>query len=276
MIKRFALLSSLCLSLALSACAAGERHAPIDSVKGFKEVREQRLATAAAEAIAAGKTMEALQTYEDLYGKSSGKEDVALNYAQLLRKAGKADRAVAVLAPFAGAGKDGKKFNTKASGLILNEYAAAQIELGNLDLAENALNHVLGEQNQAPMHADANNLMGIIKDAQGYHKQAEELFRKSLAAWKGDATSVMNNLALCLASLGNFDDSLTMLRRALVMNPEKKELARNIEYVEGLRAAVVPTAPLAVRPAAVDKPVPVKKAAPKPAASKPITEDELK
>jgi Flp pilus assembly protein TadD len=266
-------LAALCLSLSLTACT--DRHQPIESMRGFKAEREARLATEATEAIAAGKTLEALDKYERLYGDKPKSPEIALNYAQLLRKAGKTERAVDILQPFVG-GKDGKNFDKKANGLLLNEYAAAQIELGNLEIAQNALNHVLLNETMQDYHADAYNLMGITMDAQGLHQQAEEMFNKALTGWKGDPTSVMNNLALCLASLGKFDEGLTMLRQALIIQPSKKELARNIEYIESLRASVVPSAPLAVRPAAVEKPVPVKKAVPKPAPVKPITENEMK
>jgi Tfp pilus assembly protein PilF len=69
------------------------------------------------------------------------------------------------------------------------------------------------------------------------------MFRQALDGWKGDPTSVMNNLGLCVASEGKFDEALDQLRRALVIAPQKEEIARNIVLVEGLRDKVVPKAP---------------------------------
>ena len=57
----------------------------------------------------------------------------------------------------------------------------------------------------------------------------------------------MNNLGLCLAAQGMFDESLTMLRQALIKAPHKQEIARNIVMVDNLRKALVPTAPVSVK-----------------------------
>ena len=57
----------------------------------------------------------------------------------------------------------------------------------------------------------------------------------------------MNNLAVCLASQGMFDESLTTLRQALVMAPRKQEIANNIQMVSELRLAVLPSAPVSIQ-----------------------------
>lgn len=219
----------------------------IDSALGKRDAVEQRLSTAAAEAIASGKTTEAVHMYENLYKHDSDNADVALNYAQLLRKTGNPTKAASVLAPFIADKKDKKKDAAIIAPVILNEYAAIQIDLDNLDRAEQILNRVLEDEKAAGFHADAFNLMGIILDSRGEHKEAEQMFRQSIEGWKGNPTSVMNNLALCLASQGMFDDSLSTLRRALVMSPDKQEIARNIQIVSDLRETVVPAAPLNIK-----------------------------
>ena len=129
---------------------------------------------------------------------------------------------------------------------MINEYAAASIETGDYDLAENLLNKVLEDKKAAPFHADAFNLLGIALDAKGQHKEAEQSYRQALDGWKGDPTSVMNNLGLCLASQGMFDESLTTLRKALIKAPHKEEIARNIKMVSDLRKSFVPKAPISV------------------------------
>ncbi|MCE9508447.1 MAG: tetratricopeptide repeat protein [Alphaproteobacteria bacterium] len=246
--RHYTTILSLLLLLTVAGCKTTDTPlagGAIDSLSGKSIATEKRLSTAAANAVAEGKTDEALDLYEKLYTRNNGgffapgksRQDVALNYAQLLRKTGKAQRALVVLAPFAENIDGGVKASTDP--IVLNEYAAASIELGNLEKAEKILNHVLKDENAAEFHADANNLLGIVFDAEGKHKEAEPLFRKALGAWKGDSTSVMNNLAVCLANLGMFDEALTTLNQALIMAPDKHEIASNIEMVENLRQSLV-------------------------------------
>ncbi|MDP2206030.1 MAG: tetratricopeptide repeat protein [Alphaproteobacteria bacterium] len=218
---------------------------PLDSLQGQRAATERRLATAAADAIQAGKTQEALVSYEKLYQRDNRNADVAVNYAQLLRRSGKADQAAKILAPFA----EGKRKDSSRTprAMLKNEYAAALIETGKFDRAQTMLESVLSDPALADFHPDASNLSGIALDAQGQHKAAEKLFRQALDGWKGDPTSVMNNLALNLASQGMFDEALTTLRRAQIMAPEKSEIARNIEIVSGLRDVVVPKAPVSLK-----------------------------
>lgn len=243
----FAVTALLSLTL-LSACKTTDTPmvgTAIDSLSGKAAATEIRLSTAAAEALASGKTGEALIQYEKLYAKNRSDRDIAVNYAQLLRKTGNAQRAMAVLTPFL-TDKEGNDLK-KADPLLLNEYVAAEIELGNLDRAVMLADRVLSDNKAEDFHADAKHLKGIALDAQGKHSAAEEMFRQSLEGWKGDSTSVMNNLALSLAAQGKFDESLTMLRKALVMAPGKADIARNIQVVEDLRAAVVPKAPVDIK-----------------------------
>jgi Flp pilus assembly protein TadD len=229
---------SFCLAVlscaALAACQTDTYMTkPIDSMMGNHDAREARLSTAAAEAMRLGKTSEALAQYETLYRHSSRDKGTALNYAQLLRKTGSAARAAEVLAPYAERNDD---------PVIMNEYAADKIALGDFAEAEKILNAVLEDQKAVAVRHDTYDLMGIALDAEGRHKEAEQMFRLALDGWRGDATSVMNNLGLCLAAEGMFDDSLLTLRKALIMAPQKEEIARNIEIVSDLRSKVVKTA----------------------------------
>jgi len=243
---RFIALSAAAVLLA--ACASvNDRDVgdPIDSLSGQKAATERRLATSAADAMAAGKTQEALVSYEKLYQRDSRNADVAVNYAQLLRRTGKADQALKVLAPFAkGERKDS---NRAPRAMLKNEYAAALIETGKFAEAADMLQTVLNDSTLGDFHPDASHLSGIALDAQGQHKAAEKMFRQALDGWKGDPTSVMNNLALNLASQGMFDEALTTLRRAQIMAPEKTEIARNVQIVSELRDAVVPKAPVSLK-----------------------------
>lgn len=240
---RFLGVTALCL--ALSACAAHNDISagnPLDTLQGHKGRSEQRLATVASHAMAEGRTAEALTTYERLYKRSKAR-DVSLNYAQLLRKTGDTKKALKILAPLANSGGNA----AVPQALARNEYAAALIQDGQFQQAEKVLGTVLTSQDTRDFHPDASHLMGVAIDAQGHHQQAEPYFRQALDGWQGDKTSVMNNLALNLASQGKFDESLTLLRRAQLMAPEKTEIARNTAIVTSLRDAVVPKAPVSVR-----------------------------
>lgn len=241
-LRRPSLLAALSLSaLVLAGCGQDHYDNPSlamarDNVQGRKQAVESRLTTAAAEAIAAGRTADALTHYEKLY-RSDKKDPInALNFAQLLRRSARGDEAIEVLHPFI---KASDKKSQKISPLLLNEYAAALVEKGQLSQAQKIIDRVLADEEYANSHADAMNLLGVALDAQGRHKEAETMFRMALQGWNGNPTTVMNNLALCLANQAMFDEALTTLRQALVMAPDKQEIARNIQLVSELRDSVV-------------------------------------
>lgn len=243
---RNVLTSSLLLaSLALStACTLSQRSLitkPIDSMMGNRGETEERLATAAAAAIAAGETGEALAKYQALYAHRPRDESVALNYAQLLRQSGKIDQAQDILKPFVATRVGALKKDVNP--LLLNEYAAILIAQGAVEEAEAMLDRMMDDPRAEKIRSDTTHLLGIALDAQGRHKEAEKMFRAALGGWKGNPSTVMNNLGLCLAAESLFDESLLTLRRALVMAPDKREIAGNIQLVEHLRAAVIAKAP---------------------------------
>lgn len=239
----------LSCAMLLTACAATNDVSvgdPIDSMRGKHAATERRLATAALDAIAEGKTNEALTHYEKLYNRSLSNAEIAVNYAQLLRKSGQTEQALKVLQPFATRQK--KDMPSKAPlAMIQSEYAAALIANGQFEPAQKMLDGILTNPNATEFHPDASHLAGVALDAQGHHKAAEKLLRQALDGWKGDPTSVMNNLALNLASQGMFDESLTTLRKAQIMAPEKTEIARNIQIVSDLRQEIVPKAPVNIK-----------------------------
>ena len=85
--------------LALSAAGCRTTDTPllggaINDLTGKPNAREARLSTAAADAVAAGKTEEAVEKYRELYAvkgigffsPAKNRKEIALNYAQLLRK----------------------------------------------------------------------------------------------------------------------------------------------------------------------------------------------
>jgi Flp pilus assembly protein TadD len=240
-------LSLLLLPLLLLAACNDTMRDPINSMSGMKKETEARLSTRAAEEIANGKTREALATYKRLYADKPQSKEVALNYAQLLRRSGQRAEAIKVLRKFTGADTPKSPGKEPMDALLLNEYAAALIEDGDFNTAATALAAVQDSADARHAHADAYNLSGIVLDAQGKHSEAEQMFRQSMETWRGDKSSVMNNLALSLASQGKFDESIDQLRRALMLAPGKTEIARNIDIVSALRHSIVPQAPVNLR-----------------------------
>ena len=195
---------------------------------------EARLSTEAYQAIKQGKSKEALQEIQQLYKTETVLSDsTVLNYAQLLRHDRKPKTAVKIINKYL-------KLNENASPVLLNELAANQIETGDFAAAKKTLNEVLDNKEAANFHYDAYNLMGISLDAEGRHEHAERYFRKALENWRGDAISVKNNLAVCLASQGKFDEALMHLRQALIEAPKREELIRNIELITSLRESIIP------------------------------------
>lgn len=233
---------------ALGGCKTTETSplsASIDSLLGKRTQAEARLSTAASAAMAQGKIAEALAHYEALYNRKAIPDaETTLNYAQLLRRSGRAAQAIEILKPLAG---------PSAPAAIRTEYAAALIAQGDFTQGEKILGGVLEDEKAKDFHKDAYNLMGVALDARGERTEAEQMFRQALDGWKGDASPVLNNLGLNLAGQGRFDEALTHLRRAQIAAPGREELARNVILVTELRDKVLR------RPAPVKKTPTVKK-----------------
>lgn len=241
--RKIHILALACL-LALPACKTdGSIQAPVNSLQGMKDETEARDLRTAEDALTAGNTKDALELYRVAHEQKPKNDNITLRYAQLLRRNGNPKAAAVILSRNAvdmmGTPKKG------ALPAMLVELAAADIALGDFDGGEKALSAVLDNPKASALHTEAYNMMGVVLDAKGQHKEAEDMFHQALAGWKGNPASVMNNLALSLASQGLFDQSLMTLRKALVIAPDKQEVARNIQIVSDLRDNIVPAAPTA-------------------------------
>lgn len=188
---------------------------------------------------------------ERAYKQNPEDPAIAVDYAAALREAGFVDRADLILEPFA---KD-----KMASSLVTSEYAAVQLAGGNYEAAEKYAQ-------KAIIADDANfkayHRLGIALDAQGMHEEGERAYRKGLELWQGDPTSIMNNLALNLASQGFLTESVEILRKAQDVSPDKVEIERNLRIVTALQQAEgapapkpkkKPEAPVMVQPEPVAK-----------------------
>lgn len=160
------------------------------------------------------------------YKKDPSDEIAAVEYAMGLREKGHLDRAAVILEPFAKA--------SAASSLATSEYAAVQLAEGDYEAAEKYAQKavVADETNYKAFHR-----LGIALDAQSMHEEAERAYRKGLEMWQGDPTTIMNNLALNLASQGYLDESVEILRKAQDVAPNRVEIERNLRIVTALQQA---------------------------------------
>jgi Flp pilus assembly protein TadD len=163
---------------------------------------------------------------ERAYKKSPADEDLAVEYAMALRGSEELSKAALVIAPFA-------KANPPSSAAA-SEYAAILLAEGQYEAAEkHAQNAILSDD----ANFKAYHRLGIALDAQGDHAPAERAYRKGLDLWQGDPTTIMNNLALNLATQGYLTESAEILRKAQAVSPKREEIERNLRIVTALQQA---------------------------------------
>lgn len=164
-----------------------------------------------------------LRAVEDAYKKDSGNAIHALNYAQSLRQIGQHKHAQLILEPFAKGQNSAPAVNKELSliALGLGDYTTAELY---------AKDAILQDTNDYQAYQS----LGIALDAKEMHVEAERAFRKSLENWQGNPTSVMNNLALNLATQGFIDEAIEILERAKTLSPDRIELERNLRIIRTL------------------------------------------
>ena len=211
--RTFILLAASAMALTLSACqtTGSSNAARVDAA----------LDRAALESGGPGAS---LATLERAYKRNSDDSETATQYGRALREAGRLQRSVVVLAPFA---DDGKKFPQAKI-----EYGATQAAMGNY---EDAADYAREAIKLVPDNGQAHHVLGVALDAQGKHPEAEVEFRKALETWQGDPAPVLNNLGLNLAAQGYIDEALETLRKALDTSPNRTEIERNLRIVSALQ-----------------------------------------
>ena len=173
-----------------------------------------------------------LAALERSYNQNPESVTAAIDYADALRDADYLNRAAIVLAPFVNSGKP--------SGAALVEYSAVQLDLGNYITAEEYAQKAII---QNPENYQAYHFLGIALDAQNLHEPAENAFRKALEYWQGDATAVMNDLALNLTTQEKLDEAAEILDRAATLAPNDKDIERNLRILRALQQSHAPRAP---------------------------------
>ena len=188
---------------------------------------EQRLDAAiekaAIQASKGGSASARLLALEKQYKRNSDSASYALAYATGLRQAGYLNRAAAILQPFA------DEEESKAG--VKTEMSMISLGLGDYDAAEE---YAQGAILQDPGDHYAYQNLGIALDAKEMHPEAERAFRKGLEYWEGDPTTIMNNLALNLATQGYIDDAVEVLEKAKKISPDRIEIERNLRIIRTL------------------------------------------
>ncbi len=169
------------------------------------------------------KTM-SLSAAEQAYKRKSNDEKAAIDYAAALRKNDYVNRAAIVLEPFVA--------EKGASSATKTEFTAIMLAKGEYKLAEKYAQQAILKDDS---NASAYHYLGVALDTQGMYEEAERAFRKALDLWEGDPTSIMNNLALNLASQRHLDEAAEILQKARDISPNRREIERNLRIVTALQ-----------------------------------------
>ncbi|MFK7838889.1 MAG: tetratricopeptide repeat protein [Bdellovibrionales bacterium] len=212
------LLISSCV-FALAACQTSGSTNSLPSDRGSKIDNAMQRAGLSNKA-----SSQSLKTLERLYKRNTNSEEAAINYAGALRRAGQTNRASLIMEPFA--------LDKDASSAAKTEFSAVMLAKGDYKLAERYASQAIRINETNP---EAFHFLGIALDAQAEHEKAERAFRKALDLWEGDPTSIMNNLALNLATQGHLDEAAEILQKAREVSPNRAEIERNLRIVTALQ-----------------------------------------
>lgn len=206
----------------LSACQTLMETRPEREASQAERI-DTAIENAAINAAEQGSTSASLVALEKQYKRNAENPTYAIAYAKGLRHSQFLNRAKMVLEPFA-------KEDPAAAGAY-TEMSMITLGLGNYNSAEKyAQKAVL----QNPEDYEAYQTLGIALDAKEMHPEAERAFRKGLEHWEGDPTTIMNNLALNLATQGFIDEAIEVLERAQELSPDRIEIERNLRIIRTL------------------------------------------
>ena len=267
MTYKFTTLSLLLSVVILSACAGGASKTaePVSSMNPNLQTTaiDKVMEKALKQAEAAGNKQEALALLQQVHARNPKDPIVATRYGRALREDDQINAAIRTLKPFT----KGENKSIEA----LTELAMTQLSLGDFKAAE--LSAVEATEMNSK-NARAYLALGTAQDAQGRHQDAEISFREGLKHWKGDASPIMNNLALNLASQGHLEESLSLLKKAQKISPNRLELERNRRIISTLLEASGPRPPPPSTKPKVKKVTEEKKVTPVPKPKKKNTQSE--
>jgi Flp pilus assembly protein TadD len=218
------------MAMLLAGCAAPAPTSPPPSVAHVTH-KTRKSAPPTEQASPDQAQADTLSTDEEAYKDNSADPAIALRYAQALRVSGRLQRAAIVLDPFV---QEGQADNAP----ILAEYASTQAAMSNYPDAEHYARKAIAVD---PANGLAYHVLGIALDAAGKHDQAEIAYRKALANWQGDPAPVLNNLGLNLAAQGYMSEAVATLKKAVELDPDRKEFQRNLRIVTAMEMQSPPS-----------------------------------
>lgn len=223
--------------LALSACAGGntaQKYTPETTMNPRLQTSaiDKAMERALAQAEESGNRQEILALLGQINARNPEDAIVATRLGRALREDNQINAAIRTLVPFT----TGDNKNIEA----LTEMSMAQISSGDFEQAENFAQQSI-EMN--PKNARGYLALGTAQDALKRHQDAEISFREGLKNWRGDATPILNNLALNLASQGHLREALALLEKAQKLSPGRMDLERNRRIIATLVETSQPQAP---------------------------------
>lgn len=252
------LIIPILMAATLGGCTPHGKGTPFSKWPLFSNRATAQLENASRQASLAKSPQQALSYYETVYNKYNDEELVAVAYAKALRTSGFPARSIKVLDPHYGSKKVSQeavieyiKAHIAAGDYIqAQQLAQARIIFESGDAQKDAKEEYLESVRQARIQKmieperpafnthqgdpELHNLLGIIYDAQGESEKAEAELRSALSRWQGDRGLVENNLALALAHQGKLEQAMTMISKAFVSEPDRPQIARNLEIIGAL------------------------------------------
>lgn len=241
--KKYFLLTATVSALFLHGCSGGDATGSYKSNGAYNNTSSKKTSIidrAIQKALKnAQNDQERLAILGQMHGRDPDNQAVAIHYAQALRNDEQIKASKRILAPLT----VGEAKTSEA----LTEMAITNIALGDFKAAEfNAIEAT----ELSPNNGRAYLAMGTALDAQGRHQDAEVAFREGIENWQGDPAPILNNLALNLASQGQLEQALEILKKAKSISPSRMEIERNLRIISTLLETTGPTPPKpSVKPA---------------------------
>lgn len=149
--------------------------------------------------------------------------DVAMRYAQALRRTGQRAQAVAVL--------EKASIESPHNRAVLGAYGRALAEAGDYEQALRVLDRA-HTPDQPDWHILS--VQGAVLDQMGRHADAQRYYLTALKIVP-DEPSVLSNLGLSYALSKNLPEAETTLRRAAAHSPVDPRVRQNLALVVGLQ-----------------------------------------
>jgi Flp pilus assembly protein TadD len=214
------------LVIAGAGLLAGGCSSQLGSAQGLLAAAQApSLAEATTPAVADGRTelQKATEYWAKAYAKNPRDATTAVNYAKNLKAMGEKQQALAVLQQASVYHGTNRTLNA--------EYGRLALEFDQVSLAQKLL-----EQADDPANPDWRviSARGTVLAKQNMYKDAVVHYQRALTVAPNEA-SILNNLALAYAMLGEADKAEPLLKRATAAGGHDARVSQNLALVLGLQ-----------------------------------------